>query len=162
MSNIINELYQIITTLRQGKNVDFEKVDELLNHYCENPIIEADGFATHPFTDPLCAETLNQEYHKKTGVDHKNYISHQLGIINGLLQNKEMLLQAKAYKPEYFEQLEAIKLRIERDGLLKTDKLGNPVPVNIQKETAKIAQRYTASLGNQAKEDHIETTGIEK
>lgn len=162
MSNIINELYQIITTLREGKNVDFEKVDELLNHYCENPIVEADGFTTHPFTDPLCAETLNQEYHKKTGVDHTNYISHQLGIINGLLQDKEMLLQAKAYKPEYFEQLETIKSRIERDGLLKADKLGNPVPVNIQEETAKVAQRYVASLGNQAKDDRIETTEIEK
>ena len=162
MNNIINELNIIVSSLREGKKVAFEKVENLLTHYCENPIVDKDGFTSHPFTEPLSAETLNQEYHKVTGVDHKNYIAHQLGIINGLLQDKEMLLQARAYTPEYFEQLEIIKSKIERNGLFKADKLGNPVPINIQETTAKIAQKYVASLGNQAKDDHVEKTEIEK
>lgn len=162
MSNILNELSSIVSALRNGETVDIQKVDDLLHHYCEKPIEDPDGHVTHPFTHPLSAETLNQEYRKQTGVDHPNYISHQLDIINGLLNDKDMLLQAKAYKPEFFDKLEAIKSRIERCGLLQADKLGNPVPVNIQEKTAEVAQKYVAGLGDQAQNDCIETYDIEK
>lgn len=154
--NIINELYQIVSDIRNGKIVETDKVEELLNHYCENPIVEEDGFTTHPFTDPLSAETLNQAYHHQKGVDHPNYIAHQKEIIEGLLNDRDMLIESGAYKPEYFTQLEQIKERIEKEGLIKEDKLGNPVPADIETKIQETSQKYIASIGDHAKEDKLE------
>lgn len=154
--NIINELYQIVSDIRSGKRVEVDKVDELLNHYCENTIVEKDGFTTHPFTDPLSAETLNQSYHNEKGVDHPNYIAYQLKIIDGLLKDKDMLIESGAYKTEYFTQLEQIKKRIEKEGLIKEDKLGNPVPVDIEAKIQETSQKYIASIGDHSKGDRLE------
>lgn len=154
--NIINELYQIVSDIRSGKIVEAYKVEELLNHYCENPIVEEEGFTTHPFTDPLSAETLNQSYHNEKGVDHPNYIAHQLKMIEGLLKDKDMLIESGAYKPEYFSQLEQIKERIEKEGFIKEDKLGNPVPADIETKIQETSQRYIASIGDNSKEDRLE------
>ena len=98
------------------------------------------GYTTHQFTDPLSAETLNQEYHNMKGVDHPNYIAHQKKIIEGLLKEKDMLIKEGAYKPEFFAQLEQIKARIEREGLMKEDKLGNPIPVDIEERIQKTSE----------------------
>ena len=159
--NIINEMDLILDDLREGKKVEIEKVEELLNHYCENPIVE-NGYTTHPFTDPLSAEILNGAFNKEKGIDHPNYIRHQLGIIEGILKDKKILIESGAYEEEYFEKLEKIQERIEEKGLLKADKLGNPVPSDIGKQSQEVAQRYIATLGEQGNGDYIEYDESEK
>lgn len=159
--NIINEMDVILENLKDGKKVEIEKIEELLNHYCENPIVE-DGYTTHPFTDPLLAEILNEAFNKEKGIDHPNYIRHQLGIIEGILKDKEILIENGAYEEEYFKKLEKIKEKIDGKGLWKADKLGNPVPSDIGKKSQEAAQRYVATLGEQGNGDYIEYDELEK
>ena len=163
--NILNELNRIVNTIKSGKTAEItdKELNEILNHFCEGPIFERERGITHPYTEPLDAEVLNQEYRRRTGTDHKNYISHQLEVIDGLLEDKDILLKAKVYYTEdYFKELEKIKSRIEQEGLVKADKLGNPVPADIQKRTDIISHTFIAKksrkdfskeIGNDVKEN---------
>ena len=95
-------------------NSSLEEVNDQLNIYNGDPIPQPDGSTYHPFNDPLVAARLNARYRELNGgADHPNFVAQAPEIINGLLNDKEMLLEAGAYKPEYFEGLELIKADLE-------------------------------------------------
>lgn len=95
-------------------NASLEEVNDQLNIYNGDPIPQPDGSMYHPFNDPLVAARLNARYRELNGgADHPNFVAQAPEIINGLLNDKEMLLEAGAYKPEYFEGLEVIKADLE-------------------------------------------------
>ena len=108
--NVLKILSQIIDDLQ---NQDLETVTEVLNHYCENPI-EEDGVTYHPYNDPKLAARINARYNELTGEDHPTFLEQSPKVIDGLMHDRDMLLQAGAYTEEYFEQLKQIKDNLNR------------------------------------------------
>ncbi len=95
-------------------NVSLEEVNEQLNIYNGHPIPQPDGTMYHPFNDPIVAAKLNARYRElNDGADHPNFVAQAPEVINGLLNDREMLLESGAYKPEYFEGLELVKADLE-------------------------------------------------
>jgi len=109
---VLKNFTQIIDDLQ---NQDLETVTELLNYYNGKPM-EIEGITHHPYNDPVTAARINERYKELTGKDHPNFLKEQGKVIDGLLEDKDMLLQADAYTPMYFDTLEQLKGNLTNDG----------------------------------------------
>jgi len=104
MQNIMDDL----------SNANLNDVTELLNYYNGDAVI-INGTSYHPFNDPSTAARLNARYHELTGQDHPRFVEQAPIVIDGLMKDKDMLLQAGAYTPMYFDRLEQIKGNITKE-----------------------------------------------
>ena len=108
-NHILNRFYEIMNNLQDAS---LEDVSSLLDYFNGQPVL-IDGIAHHPFNSPMSATKLNARYYELTGQDHPIFVAQAPIVIDSLMQDKDMLLQAKAYPPEYFDALEEIRNRFE-------------------------------------------------
>ncbi len=101
MQNILNNL----------ENANLNDVNELLNYYNGHAVM-INGTSYYPFNDPIIAARFNSRYHDLTGQDHPRFVEQAPIVIDSLMQDKELSLQAGAYTPAYFDELEQIKNNI--------------------------------------------------
>ncbi len=102
--HILNKLTDVMMNLDKAS---LEDITALLNYYNAKPII-IDGVIHHPFNDPLTAAKLNNKYREFTGKDHEVFISETPIVIEGLLKEKDMLINTGVYSPSYFKILEEL------------------------------------------------------
>ena len=88
-----------------------EDIKELLNYYNEPVLI--DGVVHHGFNDPIAATKLNSKYRALTNQNHEAYISKVPMVIDGILKDKDFLIQHGVYSKAYFDTLEEIKNSIQ-------------------------------------------------
>ena len=122
--HILTRINDVVNDLENAK---LEDVSELLDYYNGKPVI-IDGMAYHPFNDPVFAAKINARYYELTGENHPTFVEQSPKLIDGLMQDKDMLLKSGAYPPEYFDQLNEIKdnLNIEPNiELNNEDKIEN-------------------------------------
>ena len=99
--------------LMNPQEASLEDISALLNYYNSNPVL-IDGVLHHPFNDPISASKLNERYYELTGQNHPMFIEQVPKVIEDLLSDKDMLIQAGAYDMVYFETLERIKQEIQQ------------------------------------------------
>ena len=104
-NHILNRTTDIILNPQEAS---LEDISSLLNYYNGKPVL-IDGVAHHPFNDPMSAAKLNARYKELTGQDHPIFTEQVPKVINELMKNKDMLVQAGAYGIDYFDKLEQIK-----------------------------------------------------
>ena len=107
--------------IQNANTVSLRELSNLLEHYCENPIVE-DGIKYEPFTEPLIAEKLNMKYFELTGKNHYMYAKHQLERVSDLIFHQEDLLKEGLYSPEYFNALNKINEKLLKSGKSKNAK----------------------------------------
>ena len=105
--------------LNDIQSAELEDISSLLSHYNGTPVL-IDGVAHHPFNEPMSAAKLNARYRELTGQDHPTFIEQAPKVIDGLLEDKDMLIQAGAYNADYFNQLEHMKNSIQQRQDTKT------------------------------------------
>ena len=103
-NHILNRTTDIILNPQEAS---LEDISSLLNYYNGKPVL-IDGVAHHPFNDPMSAAKLNARYKELTGQDHPIFTEQVPKVINELMKNKDMLVQAGAYGIDYFDKLEQI------------------------------------------------------
>jgi len=103
--HILERMTGIINNLQ---NANLNDVSELLDYYNGNTVM-INGTAYHPFNDPITAARLNAKYHELTGQDHPRFIEQTPIIVDGLIKDKDKLLEAGAYTPMYFDRIAQIK-----------------------------------------------------
>lgn len=108
--HVLNRYYDIYNNLQ---NASLEDISELLNYYNGRPVL-IDGISHHPFNDPISAAKLNARYYELTGKYHPVFIEQTPKVIEGLIKDKEMLIQAGVYDFSYYQMLEQIKQEIQQ------------------------------------------------
>ena len=91
-----------------------EDVESVLDNYNKSPIV-VNGVAHHYTITPLQAASLNARYHELTGEDHPVFMEQAPKVIEGLMQDKDMLMQTGAYDSTYFDKLEQISEYVRQD-----------------------------------------------
>ena len=104
-NHILNRANEIILNPQEAS---LEDISSLLNHFNGKPVL-IDGVAHHPFNDPMSASKLNARYKKLTGQNHPVFTEQAPKVIDDLMKDKDMLIQAGAYGTDYFDKLEQIK-----------------------------------------------------
>lgn len=107
--HIVTRTAEILTNVQNAK---LEEVSGLLEHYNGKPVL-INGVVHHTFNEPMAAMKLNARYRELTGEDHPVYLEQVPKVIDGYMEDKEVLIRSGAYNDAYFEQLEQIK-----DGVL--------------------------------------------
>lgn len=100
-------------------HASLEEVQSILNYYDQESVL-VDGGVYHFRPSVLEGETLNARYRELTGQDHPTFIEQAPKVIDGLLEDKDMLIQAGAYNADYFNQLEHMKNSIQQRQDTKT------------------------------------------
>lgn len=116
--HVLERMQNIMDNL---SNANLNDVTELLNYYNGDAVM-INGSLYHPFNDPSTAARLNARYHELTGQDHPRFVEQAPIVIDGLMKDKDMLLQAGAYTPMYFDRLEQIKGNIASQPSLEESK----------------------------------------
>ena len=109
--HVLERMQNIMDNL---SNANLTDVTELLNYYNGDAVM-INGTSYHPFNDPSTAVRLNARYHELTGQDHPRFVEQAPIVIDGLMKDKDMLLQAGTYTPMYFDKLEQIKGNITKE-----------------------------------------------
>lgn len=104
-NHILNRTNEIILNPQEAS---LEDISSLLNHFNGKPVL-IDGVAHHPFNDPMSASKLNARYKELTGQNHPVFTEQAPKVIDDLMKDKDMLIQAGAYGTDYFDKLEQIK-----------------------------------------------------
>ena len=104
-NHILNRTNEIILNPQEAS---LEDISSLLNYFNGKPVL-IDGFAHHPFNDPMSASKLNARYKELTGQNHPVFTEQAPKVIDDLMKDKDMLIQAGAYDTAYFDKLEQIK-----------------------------------------------------
>ena len=104
-NHILNRANEIILNPQEAS---LEDISSLLNHFNGKPVL-IDGVAHHPFNDPMSASKLNARYKKLTGQNHPVFTEQAPKVIDDLMKDKDMLIQAGTYGTDYFDKLEQIK-----------------------------------------------------
>lgn len=104
-NHILNRANEIILSPQEAS---LEDISSLLNHFNGKPVL-IDGVAHHPFNDPMSASKLNARYKELTGQNHPVFTEQAPKVIDDLMKDKDMLIQAGAYGTDYFDKLEQIK-----------------------------------------------------
>lgn len=104
-NHILNRANEIILNPQEAS---LEDISSLLNHFNGKPVL-IDGVAHHPFNDPMSASKLNARYKGLTGQNHPVFTEQAPKVIDDLMKDKDMLIQAGAYGTDYFDKLEQIK-----------------------------------------------------
>ena len=115
-NHILNRTNEIILNPQEAS---LEDISSLLNYFNGKPVL-IDGVAHHPFNDPMSASKLNDRYKELTGQNHPVFTEQAPKVINDLMKDKDMLIQAGAYGTDYFDKLEQIK-----QGTQQTTKIQN-------------------------------------
>lgn len=115
-NHILNKTNEIILNPQEAS---LEDISSLLNYFNGKPVL-INGVAHHPFNDPMSASKLNARYKKLTGQNHPVFTEQAPKIIDDLMKDKDMLIQAGAYGADYFDKLEQIK-----QGTQQTTKIQN-------------------------------------
>lgn len=89
-----------------------EEVQAQLDLFNASPV-EIDGVTHHPYNDPVSAAKFNLRYFDLTGEYHPRFMEQAPIVIEGLMKDKDTLIQAGAYDQEYFDKLEKISSDIE-------------------------------------------------
>lgn len=108
--HVLNRYYDIYNNLQ---NASLEDISELLNYYNGRPVL-IDGVSHHPFNDPISAAKLNARYYELTGKYHPVFIEQTPKVIEGLIKDKEKLIQAGVYDFSYYQMLEQIKQKFQQ------------------------------------------------
>lgn len=109
-NHAVTRTFEILNDLHSA---ELEDVSALLSHYNGAPVL-IDGVAHHPLNDPMSAAKLNTRYRELTGQDHPTFLEQTPIVIDGLLKDKDMLVQAGVYSADYFNQLEQMKNSIQQ------------------------------------------------
>ena len=104
-NHILNRTNEIILNPQEAS---LENISSLLNYFNGKPVL-IDGVAHHPFNDPMSASKLNARYKELTGQNHPVFTEQAPKVIDDLMKDKDMLIQAGAYDTAYFDKLEQIK-----------------------------------------------------
>ena len=104
-NHILNRTNEIILNPQEAS---LEDISSLLNYFNGKPVL-IDGVAHHPFNDPMSASKLNARYKELTGQNHPVFTEQAPKVIDDLMKDKDMLIQAGAYDTAYFDKLEQIK-----------------------------------------------------
>ena len=104
-NHILNRTNEIILNPQEAS---LEDISSLLNYFNGKPVL-IDGVAHHPFNDPMSASKLNARYKELTGQNHPVFTEQASKVIDDLMKDKDMLIQAGAYGTDYFDKLEQIK-----------------------------------------------------
>lgn len=104
-NHILNRTNEIILNPQEAS---LEDISSLLNYFNGKPVL-IDGVAHHPFNDPMSASKLNARYKDLTGQNHPVFTEQAPKVIDDLMKDKDMLIQAGAYDTAYFDKLEQIK-----------------------------------------------------
>ena len=104
--------------LRNLENASVEQISQQLDSFNGKPII-INGITHVPFNEPIIAARLNARYHELTGHDHPTFIEQAPKVIDSLMKDKEMLLEAGAYSPSYFNILQQINDEINQEPSLE-------------------------------------------
>lgn len=104
-NHILNRANEIILNPQEAS---LEDISSLLNHFNGKPVL-IDGVAHHSFNDPMSASKLNARYKELTGQNHPVFTEQAPKVIDDLMKDKDMLIQAGAYGTDYFDKLEQIK-----------------------------------------------------
>ena len=104
-NHILNRTNEIILNPQKAS---LEDISSLLNYFNGKPVL-IDGVAHHPFNDPMSASKLNARYKELTGQNHPVFVEQAPKVIDDLMKDKDMLIQAGAYGTDYFDKLEQIK-----------------------------------------------------
>lgn len=104
-NHILNRANEIILNPQEAS---LEDISSLLNHFNGKPVL-IDGVAHHPFNDPMSASKLNARYKELTGQNHPVFTEQAPKVIDDLMKDKDMLIQAGTYGTDYFDKLEQIK-----------------------------------------------------
>ncbi len=104
-NHILNRANEIILNPQEAS---LEDISSLLNHFNGKPVL-IDGVSHHPFNDPMSASKLNARYKELTGQNHPVFTEQAPKVIDDLMKDKDMLIQAGAYGTDYFDKLEQIK-----------------------------------------------------
>lgn len=115
-NHILNKTNEIILNPQEAS---LEDISSLLNYFNGKPVL-INGVAHHPFNDPMSASKLNARYKELTGQNHPVFTEQAPKIIDDLMKDKDMLIQAGAYGADYFDKLEQIK-----QGTQQTTKIQN-------------------------------------
>lgn len=116
-NHILNRTTDIILNPQEAS---LEDISSLLNYYNGKPVL-IDGVANPPFNDPMSAAKLNARYKELTGQNHPVFTEQVPKVINELMKDKDMLVQAGAYGTDYFDKLEQIKKGIQSTAEIKND-----------------------------------------
>lgn len=117
-NHILNRTCEILLNPQEAS---LDDIYSLLNYYNGQPVL-IDGVAHHPFNDLMSAAKLNARYKELTGQDHPVFMEQVPKVIDGLMNDKDMLVNAGAYDTSYFNKLEQIKSEIQQTSEAKTDK----------------------------------------
>jgi len=104
-NHILNRTNEIILNPQEAS---LEDISSLLNYFNGKPVL-IDGVAHHPFNDPMSASKLNDRYKELTGQNHPVFTEQAPKVIDDLMKDKDMLIQAGAYGSDYFDKLKQIK-----------------------------------------------------
>lgn len=115
-NHILNKTNEIILNPQEAS---LEDISSLLNYFNGKPVL-INGVAHHLFNDPMSASKLNARYKELTGQNHPVFTEQAPKVIDDLMKDKDMLIQAGAYGTDYFDKLEQIK-----QGTQQTTKIQN-------------------------------------
>ena len=104
-NHILNRTNEIILNPQEAS---LEDISSLLNYFNGNSVL-IDGVVHHQFNDPMSASKLNARYKELTGQNHPVFTEQAPKVIDDLMKDKDMLIQAGAYGTDYFDKLEQIK-----------------------------------------------------
>ena len=109
-NHILSRANEIILNPQKAS---LEDISSLLNYFNGEPVL-IDGVAHHPFNDPISASKLNARYKELTGHNHPVFTEQAPKVIDDLLKDKDMLIQAGAYGVDHFQMLEQILKEIQQ------------------------------------------------
>lgn len=109
-NHILNRTNKIILNPQEA---NLEDISSLLNYYNGQPVL-IDGVAHYPFNDPISAAKLNARYKELTGQDHPVFTEQVPKVVDGLMKDKETLVNTGTYDESYFNKLGQIKKEIQQ------------------------------------------------
>ena len=116
-NHILNRASEILLNPQEAS---LDDISPLLNYYNGQPVL-IDGVAHYPFNDPMSAAELNARYKELTGQDHPVFMEQVPKVVDGLMKDKDMLVNAGAYDTSYFDKLEQIKSGIQQTSEIKNN-----------------------------------------
>ncbi len=116
-NHILNRTSEILLNPQEAS---LDDISSLLNYYNGQPVL-IDGVVHHPFNDPMLAAKLNARYKELTGQDHPVFMEQVPKVVDELMKDKDMLVNAGAYDTSYFDKLEQLKSEIQQTSETKTD-----------------------------------------
>lgn len=85
-----------------------DDIKDILDHYDQDSVL-IDGMQYYFRPNALQGASLNARYKELTGQNHPVFTEQAPKVIDDLMKDKDMLIQAGAYGTDYFDKLEQIK-----------------------------------------------------